>query len=63
MTLDEATAQYWDVMRAYNRRLPRKPVSTERALKMLNAVLEVTGPHHPLAVKVNELRDKIIIGD
>ncbi len=65
MTLDEATTQFWEVKRAYNGRSPSKsqPMSTERALKILNSVLAVTGPQHPLAQKVIDLRQNIIIGD
>jgi hypothetical protein len=63
MDLDEATAQYWEVMRAYNEQEQCQVVSTERALDMLNEVLTVTGPHHPLAVKVIKLRQDIITGD
>ncbi len=65
MNLDEATAQFWEVKRAYNGRNPSRcqPMSTERALKILNKVLKVTGPHHPLTQRVIDLRDSIIIGD
>lgn len=63
MDLNEATAQYWEVMRAYNEQEQCQVVSTERALDILNEVLAVTGPHHPLAVKVIKLRENIIYGD
>ena len=63
MTLDEATAQYWEVMRAYNNQTQCCIVSTERALSMLTNVLATVGPHHPLAAKVNDLRECIIIGN
>ncbi len=63
MNLDEATAQYWKVMRAYNEQEQCQVVSTEKALIMLNDVLTVTGPHHPLAEKVIKLRERIIIGN
>lgn len=65
MNLDEATAQYWEVRRSYNGRNPsrRQPMSTERALNMLNEILTITGPHHPLAKHVINLRESIIIGD
>ncbi len=63
MDLDEATAQYWEVIRAYNARGRCRDISTEEALIMLSEVLAVTGPHHPLAAKVLKLREDIIHGE
>jgi hypothetical protein len=61
MDLDEATAQYWDVKRAYNGR--DENMTIERALDMLQEVLTVTGPQHPLAEQVIKLQTAIIHGD
>ncbi|KKM77096.1 hypothetical protein LCGC14_1373540 [marine sediment metagenome] len=66
MDLDEATTAYWEVKQAYNGREPNRrgsTMSTEKALGILNDVLAVTGPHHPLAQKVIDLRTNIITGD
>ena len=61
MDLDQATTQYWEVKRAYNGQ--GSNMNVERALKMLQEVLAVTGPQHPLAVQVTQLQTSIITGD
>ncbi len=61
MNLDQATAQYWEVKRAYHGQGPS--MNVEQALGKLHEVLTVTGPKHPLAAQVTQLRTSIITGD
>ncbi len=61
MDLDEATAQYWKVRRAHNGH--DRTMTTEQALNMLQEVLAVTGPQHPLATQVLQLQSSIITGN
>jgi len=61
MTLDQATAQYWEVKRAYHGQGPN--MNVEQALEKLQVVLTVTGPQHPLATQVIQLQSSIITGN
>ncbi|KKM06864.1 hypothetical protein LCGC14_1739730 [marine sediment metagenome] len=60
MNIDEATAKYWEVKRAYYGRT--RTMTTEQALNDLRHVLETTGPHHPLANQAFDLQQCIITG-
>ncbi len=61
MDIDEATAIYWEVKRAYYGRT--RTMTTEQALNHLREVLETTGPHHPLASQAFDLQQSIITGN
>ncbi len=61
MYIDEATAKYWEVKRAYYGRT--RTMTTERALDTLREILETTGPHHPLSTLAFALQQAIITGN
>lgn len=63
ISLEERTQGYWWISQLRNHTdLPEELVTVELALTLLNGILEVTPPAHPLRRRTLDLQDDIIIG-